>query len=223
MQAVRDALSGGGRLSAPTRAKILQAAAELGYRPNPLARALKTGRTNLLGFWYFPILSPHIIEVVSHIERHLRYSPYKLLLTNARMFLEKNSSEEFLPADWPVDGAFAFELGAVPDMIMKAKGQVAPPVVYLGHNHQPLMPSEPVDAVVVDFSSAVEEAVRHLLATRQRVAMLCMEPLAQSGDVRSATYAKLTREAGREPEYIFPPFAHPIRELAKRRLIRLLS
>ena len=37
--------SSGGRYSAATRAKVLKAARELGYRPNSSARAMRNGRT----------------------------------------------------------------------------------------------------------------------------------------------------------------------------------
>src|SRR5687768_12302483 len=39
------------RISDSTRARVLEAAAELGYRRNELARAVITGKNRMLGFW----------------------------------------------------------------------------------------------------------------------------------------------------------------------------
>lgn len=46
---VSHALSGHRPISPATRARVLAAAAELGYGANPLARSLRTGRSNLIG------------------------------------------------------------------------------------------------------------------------------------------------------------------------------
>src|SRR5688572_12701723 len=48
------------RVSEETRERILKAAQELGYTPNPVARALRRQRSNVLGF----------------VPRVHRYSPY---------------------------------------------------------------------------------------------------------------------------------------------------
>ena len=50
---VSRVLSGRNDLSiAPeTRARVLEAAEKLGYRPNAAARTLMTGRSGLVGFW----------------------------------------------------------------------------------------------------------------------------------------------------------------------------
>ena len=50
---VSDALSGGGRLTDVTRAKVAAVADTLGYIPNPSARHLRKGRTGTIGL-YFP-------------------------------------------------------------------------------------------------------------------------------------------------------------------------
>jgi LacI family transcriptional regulator len=48
------------RVSEATREKILSAAAELGYQPNGLARALQSQRTNILGLYFgYGQLEPH--------------------------------------------------------------------------------------------------------------------------------------------------------------------
>ncbi|WP_323127750.1 LacI family DNA-binding transcriptional regulator [Brevibacterium pigmentatum] len=51
---VSDALAGRGRMSAATRDRVQQAAKELGYRGNRIARGLRSGRSNAIGL-YIPL------------------------------------------------------------------------------------------------------------------------------------------------------------------------
>ncbi|MFE0643498.1 LacI family DNA-binding transcriptional regulator [Streptomyces sp. NPDC058877] len=46
---VSHALSGKGKIAAATRSRVLRTAEELGYRPDPVARGLVSGRTGILG------------------------------------------------------------------------------------------------------------------------------------------------------------------------------
>jgi len=48
-QTVSKALTGSGEVSEATRQRILQAVEETGYRPNAIARSLKTKRTEIIG------------------------------------------------------------------------------------------------------------------------------------------------------------------------------
>ena len=192
------------------------------YRPNRLARALATGRTNLLAFWFTSVLAPHTVAVANRLGRMAWPSPYHLMLADVTDYThrweQQQGEREFPPAHWPVDGVFAFELAHIPDWILAHGSRRAMPIIYVGYDFPPNLPGERIDAVLVDFRPAAEAAVRHLLATRRRVAMLCLEMLAQYGDGRTVAYETLTRAAGREPEYIFPPLDLPIRGWAHRTL-----
>lgn len=56
-------------VSAATRARVLQAVAELGYRPSALAKALRTQRTNLLGLLVPDCANPFFATLTSAVER----------------------------------------------------------------------------------------------------------------------------------------------------------
>jgi LacI family transcriptional regulator, galactose operon repressor len=49
-------------ISAPTRRRVLQRMQELNCHPNPAARALVTGRTNLLGLIVPDLVHPFLAE-----------------------------------------------------------------------------------------------------------------------------------------------------------------
>jgi LacI family transcriptional regulator/LacI family purine nucleotide synthesis repressor len=73
----------GTRVSAATRERTLTAAGELGYRRNGLARSLKRGRTNIVGFYrYFapgPLSAFHA-EIISGLEEGCNAAHMDLLI-----------------------------------------------------------------------------------------------------------------------------------------------
>lgn len=77
---VSRALRGMPNVSAPTRDRVLRAAADLGYRPSPSAAALASGRTHTIGLltpwvnrWFFS-------NVIEGAERSLREFGFDVLL-----------------------------------------------------------------------------------------------------------------------------------------------
>jgi DNA-binding LacI/PurR family transcriptional regulator len=67
-----------------TRERVLAAAAELGYRPNPLARALRGARTMLLGVVVRDITDPFFASAIEALSRSARSHGYGLVLGNAQ-------------------------------------------------------------------------------------------------------------------------------------------
>lgn len=58
VRAVGFAINGTGRLSDDLRERIVEESKSLGYRPNPLARALVTGKTGLIAVWVPKMTDP---------------------------------------------------------------------------------------------------------------------------------------------------------------------
>ena len=80
---VSRAFTNPGRVSAETRERVLASAAELGYRPNPHARALLSGRHHTVAMVVSDITNPHYFELIRGAEMRARISEYTLLLVNA--------------------------------------------------------------------------------------------------------------------------------------------
>ena len=80
---VSRAFSRPGRVSARTRERILTVAAELGYRPNPHARALLSGKHHTVAMVVSDITNPHYFELIRGAELRARASEYTLVLVNA--------------------------------------------------------------------------------------------------------------------------------------------
>lgn len=73
-------LNGTGSVGAEARARVLKAAQDLGYSPNPLARAMITRRTQTLGVLVNNINSFNSSQMVTGIEETARHLHYEILL-----------------------------------------------------------------------------------------------------------------------------------------------
>ncbi|HEX7346001.1 MAG TPA: LacI family DNA-binding transcriptional regulator, partial [Candidatus Limnocylindrales bacterium] len=80
---VSRVLSGLGRASAATQARVLQAARELDYRPSEVARSLQRRSTQTIGLIITDIENPYFPQLVRSVEDAARAAGYSVLLCNA--------------------------------------------------------------------------------------------------------------------------------------------
>ena len=59
---------------------MLQAARDLNYRPNQLARALITGASHLIGLWLWSLPSPYDVRIIQTAQRLIREDGFQALL-----------------------------------------------------------------------------------------------------------------------------------------------
>lgn len=78
--AVSRTFSEGGRVSADMRARVLQAAAQLGYRPNVLARAVISGRSRLIAILVAYLDNHFYPMVLEQLSRAFQDEGYQVLL-----------------------------------------------------------------------------------------------------------------------------------------------
>nr|MCW2728341.1 LacI family transcriptional regulator [Aeromicrobium sp.] len=110
---VSRAFSSPNRVSASTREHVLAVASRLGYRPNPHARALLSGRHHTVAMVVSDITNPHYFELIRGAEMRARASEYTLVLVNAEESprLEWDQIQRLAPA---VDG-FVLAASRLPD------------------------------------------------------------------------------------------------------------
>src|SRR5271165_2155598 len=70
-------------IGAQTRKRVLQRMKELHYQPNPAARTLVTGRTNLIGLIVPDLVHPFFAEVAKGISSRLRTQDYSLIISSS--------------------------------------------------------------------------------------------------------------------------------------------
>jgi DNA-binding LacI/PurR family transcriptional regulator len=101
--AVSRTFTQGASVSAKTRAKVENAAAELGYAPNALASSLTTGRTKLIGLIANNFHNPLILEVFDLFTRRLQDRHLRPLLVNLTDATDPTDSLRML-RQYSVDG-----------------------------------------------------------------------------------------------------------------------
>src|SRR5215212_7288368 len=151
---VSRAFSRPGRVNAATAERIRQVAEELGYRVNPLARALSTARSQMIALVVSDVANPFYSEIIRGAQAEAAQAGYTLVLADAQESdrVERAALERVLPS---VDGVV---LGGsrMPDsgirMIAKQK-----PVVVLNRV------VVDVPCVVPDNATGMRRAVEHLL------------------------------------------------------------
>ena len=104
ISSVSRVLSGQKDVSAAMRDRVYKAVKELGYRPNVLARSLRSQRSMSIGFAVADISNPIFADIVEGAERELRSAGYSLLLTNSEGDPNLDADNVRLLEDRQVDG-----------------------------------------------------------------------------------------------------------------------
>lgn len=105
---VSDALSGKGRLPEETRARVREIAERLGYRPNALARGLRSQQVGLLGFVLIPMTSASISTVAYWTTLMSNAAEASLGMGYALVLLPPEA-EALSPMRFPVDGVIVVD------------------------------------------------------------------------------------------------------------------
>lgn len=88
-----------GRVNSDTAARIRQVAADLGYRTNPMARALSTTHSGLLALVVPDITNPVYFEIINGVQDEAAEAGYTVLLVDSRESdrREREALERALP------------------------------------------------------------------------------------------------------------------------------
>ncbi len=99
------------RLPETTRAKVREAADQVGYRANRLAQAMQSGRTDLISVW-IPLerLLPVYQEYLYQLSLRAQASDKGLLVSGVGQELAYAGQGE-TPKSWPVDGMIVIDAG----------------------------------------------------------------------------------------------------------------
>jgi LacI family transcriptional regulator len=140
-----------------TAARVLRAATELGYRPNPIARGLKTNRSYTVGVLIPDLTNPLFPPIVRGIEDRLGPAGYTPLLVNTDNDPERERSHIEAMLARQVDGLIAAtaRLDVEPLAEAAAGGM---PLVLVNRSFE----DGSVAAVTVDDGKGIRLAVDHV-------------------------------------------------------------
>jgi DNA-binding LacI/PurR family transcriptional regulator len=157
-QTVSRVINGSPHVRPETRERVLAAMHELGYRPNPVARALVTGRSNMLGVVSFDTTLYGPASTLLGIERAAHEAGYFIIVASLKA-LNRSSVVDAVERlrRHGVDGILVISpLQDAADALRHAPDDVPLVAVEAG-------PAEGVSVVEVDRLAGAVSATRHLL------------------------------------------------------------
>jgi LacI family transcriptional regulator len=206
-QLVTFALAGYPQVGKASRERILAAALEMGYRPNPHARALKRQRTGIVALWIPDQISTHYTHVARELGRLLKQSDHELIISEVGAADMKQ-----IWSHVPVDGICAVDASKAVQTELKKLAAKSVPIVSLG-----TYSSLETDNVQVDMEAGTREAMTHLIGSGfRRIAHATFVRKSIAGEDRRIGYAKAMREAGLKPEFIYYPLSERQRPVARQ-------
>ena len=206
-QLVTFALAGYPQISQESRERILAAAREMGYSPNPYARALKKSRSGIIGLWIPDQISTHYTHVARELNRLVKAARHELIVSEVSI-----AEEQQMLSHVPMDGIFVVDAPEQAEIYQKSVATSKAPIVSMGANC-----FKNTDAVQVDLFAGVLEVMDHLIHSgfrRIAHATFFREDSPFAG--RRAGYAKAMRKAGLKPEFIYYPLTEQQRPIARQ-------
>jgi len=105
---VSRALANKNYVKPETRERVLQAAKELGYEPNYMAKSLREGNTRTIGLILPDIANVYYPKIAKYIERYFAEKGYMILLCNANRDIEKEVKLVEMLKSRDVDGVLVW-------------------------------------------------------------------------------------------------------------------
>lgn len=201
-----------------TVARVREVAATLGYQVNPIARSLKTSRTQTVGVLVPDLINPLFPPIVRGIEDTLAARGYTVLMGNTDDDPGRTASQFAAMQARQVDG-FIVATALLDDPLLRAAAAQKVPMVLV--NRQ----SDGVDAsgVVGDDATGIQQTVEHLVELgHHRIAHIAGPVHVSTGAVRLRAFRAAMRRHGLRDDRVVDADAYS--EAAGRTaLLRLLG
>jgi LacI family transcriptional regulator len=165
------ALGGYGSASAAARARVVAAATALRYRPNAVARSMKSGSTATLGVIVADIQLAFFSQAVRGIADAAHAEGFEVILANTDEDLAAERAAVGVLLDKRVDGLIVVPAQPGESAHLQDAQDRGIPVVLLDRGS----PGFSCDVVVVDNQRAARNAVRHLVRLGHRLVAIVVE------------------------------------------------
>jgi LacI family transcriptional regulator len=181
--------------SESVKAKVMAAAAELGYRPNAFARSLKVRRSQQLALAVADVGNPVYVEMMRAIEDETRARGYRLLVSSTG-----GRTDDTLALLDSLDGGYADGLVLSPvrvdDRLVEALRKVTYPAVVIG-----TVPTDvPIDNVRANSAGGVRIALEHLHQQGcRRIAFVNGPRDTVPGSARRQAFERTAKALGLDP------------------------
>ncbi|GGU27808.1 LacI family DNA-binding transcriptional regulator [Streptomyces violascens] len=179
-------------VSEAARARVLAAVERLGYRPNAVARSLRTDQTRTLGLVISDVLNPYFTELARSVEEAARALGYSVIIGNADERPELQDHHVRTLLDRRIDGLLVSPTdGGSPLMLEAARGGT--PMVFVDR----WIPGIDVPVVRADGRDAIRDLVAHLHRLgRRRLAIIAGPAATTTGSERVEAFRAALGEHG---------------------------
>jgi DNA-binding LacI/PurR family transcriptional regulator len=155
-------MRGADHVSALRREAVTRAAAELGYRPNAMARSLVQRRTHIVGVMLSDLHNPFFADIVAGIQDEAVRTGYKVLVNTGYRVAPREADALETLLQLRADGMILAGPVLEDEVILQASREV--PIVLVGREaHAPS-----VDSVTNDDHLGAEFAVEHCVSLGHR-------------------------------------------------------
>ena len=193
--AVSRVFTPGASASARTVAKVRAAAEQLGYRPDPLARAMMTGRTRIIGLVVAYLDNQFYPMALERLSRALQERGYHILV-----FMAENSTEKVAEVvqeliDYRVDGLITASVALTNDMAARLTALGIPVVMFNRGQADPRLAE-----VTSDNVAGGRRATEFLIAGgHRRIAHIMGWQGSSTGQDRAEGFRQAMAAAGLDP------------------------
>ncbi|MCR0982579.1 LacI family DNA-binding transcriptional regulator [Roseomonas populi] len=186
------ALAGGGLTSKSTEARLQRIAAELGYRPNTLARGLKTRSTRLVGLVVHNLTNASFRVLAEVVQRRLRAEGYQALLCITADDPEQEAETIETLADQRVDGLIICPTGHNGALLASLDASGTPVTCVVRRDE-----TVELETVLAADPEGAYAGTRHLLELgHRRIGLIVGRQETTSGRERLSGYRRALEEAG---------------------------
>lgn len=193
--AVSRVFTPGASASPRTAAKVRAAAEKLGYRPNPLARAMITGRTRIIGLLVAYLENQFYPVALERLSRALQARGYHILI-----FLAENARERVDEVvreliDYRVDGIITASVALTGDLSERLAALEIPVVLFNRGQEDPRLAE-----VTSDNLAGARQVTQFLIAGgHRRIAHITGWQGSSTGRDRAEGFTRTMADAGLEP------------------------
>ncbi|MFD9907570.1 LacI family DNA-binding transcriptional regulator [Streptomyces sp. NPDC059063] len=191
---VSRVLNGHASVSPGARTRVLDAVEALGYRPNTLARSLRTDQTRTLGLIISDVLNPYFTELARSVEEEARALGYSIIFGNADERPEIQDHHIRTLLDRRIDGLLVSPTDGGSPLILDA-ARAGTPMVFVDR----WIPGVDVPVVRADGRAAVRDLVAHLHGLgHRRLAIIAGPAATTTGSERVEAFRDALAEYGIE-------------------------
>ncbi|MFJ5291845.1 MULTISPECIES: LacI family DNA-binding transcriptional regulator [unclassified Streptomyces] len=189
---VSRVLNGHPSVRPDTRTRVMAAVEALGYRPNAVARSLRTQQTRTLGLVISDVLNPYFTELARSVEDEARAHGYSVIIGNADEQPALQDHHIRTLTDRRIDGLLVSPTdGGSPLMLDAVRAGV--PMVFVDR----WIPGVDVPVVRSDGRGAVRDLVAHLYALgHRRLSIIAGPATTTTGSERVDAFREALREHG---------------------------